>query len=150
MIERVIRCENPGNALDLGTGSAVLAIAIAKYAPIPVLASDIDPVATAVASNNVRLNNVGRRVSAVTATGFSHPVFAERGPFDLIVANVLAGPLMRMAPAMARHVSRGGSVILSGILQRQRRAVIAAYVNQRFRHVRTSVAGEWVTLHLKR
>ena len=73
-----------------------------------------------------------------------------RAPFDLIVANVLARPLMRLAPEMARHVSLGGSLILSGILDRQRNAVIAAYVGQKFRHVHTLEREGWVTLHLKR
>ncbi len=150
MIERVVRREHPRNALDLGTGSAVLAIALAKVAPISVLASDIDPVATEVARRNIRLNNVAARVSAITATGFQHKAFAHAGPFDLIVANVLAGPLMLLAPDMARHLSPGGSVILSGILERQRRAVIAAYGNQGFRHMATDSRGEWITMQLKR
>ena len=150
MIGRVVRRERPRNALDLGTGSAVLAIALARIAPIPVLASDIDPLATAVARDNIRLNGVAGRVSAITATGFRHAAFSESGPFDLIVANVLAGPLIRLAPDMARHVSPGGSVILSGILERQRRAVIAAYSGQQFRHIATRRRGEWITMQLKR
>ena len=75
---------------------------------------------------------------------------SERAPFDLIVANILARPLMRLAPDMAHSIKLGGSLILSGILERQRNAVIAAYVGQSFRHVRTLWRGEWVTLHLKR
>lgn len=150
MIWQVARRERPANALDLGTGSAVLAIGLAKMARIPVLATDIDPVATAVAAENVRLNHVGAYVETRTATGFHHPVFARWAPFDLIVANILARPLMRLAPEMARHVSPGGSLILSGILDRQRNAVIAAYTGQKFRHVRTLSREGWVTLHLKR
>jgi ribosomal protein L11 methyltransferase len=150
MIDRVIRRERPRNALDLGTGSAVLAIAIAKLAHIPVLATDIDPVATRVAAENVRLNGASTLVRTATATGFHHPLFAANAPFDLIVANILARPLMQLAPAMARHVVPGGSLILSGILDRQRDGVIAAYVSQRFRHVTTLHREGWVTLHLKR
>lgn len=150
MIQQVIRRERPANALDLGTGSAVLAIAMAKLSPIAVLASDIDPVATRVAEANTRLNGVSGWVSVVTATGFHHVAISNSKPFDLIVANVLAGPLMHLAPAMARHIAPGGSAILSGILERQRRSVIAAYVNHRFRHVRTTTRGEWVTIQLKR
>ena len=67
MIEKVMTAEKPRNALDLGTGSAVLAIAVAKLAPIPVLATDIDPVATEVAAANAKLNEVGEHVEAVTA-----------------------------------------------------------------------------------
>ena len=146
----VVRRERPGNALDLGTGSAVLAIALAKLARIPVLATDIDSVATKVAAENVRLNGVAHFVHAVTAPGFHHPAFALKAPFDLIVANILARPLMRLAPEMRHHLAPGGSLILSGILDRQRDAVVSAYVAQRFRHVRTTHREGWVTIHLKR
>jgi ribosomal protein L11 methyltransferase len=150
VLEEVARRERPRNALDLGTGSAVLAIALAKFSHIPVLATDIDPVATRVAADNVRLNGVSSLVETATAPGFHHPVFSTRGPFDLIVANILARPLMRLAPQMARHLTPGGSIVLSGILERQRNAVVAAYAGQKFRHVRTLEREGWVTLHLKR
>jgi ribosomal protein L11 methyltransferase len=149
-IDRVVRRERPRNALDLGAGSAVLAIAVAKLGHIPVLATDIDPVAVRVARQNIRLNGASAYVEAVTATGFHHPAFATNAPFDLIVANILARPLMQLAPDMAWHVAPGGSLILSGILDRQRDAVVAAYVGQRFRHVTTLHREGWVTLHLKR
>jgi ribosomal protein L11 methyltransferase len=150
MIDAVVRRERPRNALDLGTGSAVLAIGVAKLAHIPVLATDIDPIATRVAAENVRLNGVSAYVRTETATGFHHPAMRFAAPFDLVVANILAKPLMQLAPQMARHLSPGGSLILSGILDRQRDAVIAAYVGQQFRHVRTLHREGWVTLHLKR
>jgi len=150
VLEQVVLRERPRNALDLGTGSAVLAIALARLAHIPVLATDIDPVAVRVAAANARLNHVKALVETVTAPGFHHPIFARRAPFDLIVANILARPLMRLAPQMANHVSLGGSLVLSGILDRQRDAVISAYVGQSFRHVRTLHREGWVTIHLKR
>ncbi|MER8884438.1 50S ribosomal protein L11 methyltransferase [Mesorhizobium sp. M0074] len=150
MLEQVIQREHPRNALDLGTGSAVLAIAAARLAHIPVLATDIDPVAVKVAAANARLNQVKGLIETVAAPGFHHPIFAARAPFDLIVANILARPLMRLAPQMAGHIALGGSIVLSGILERQRDAVIAAYVGQKFRHVRTLHRGGWVTIHLKR
>ncbi|MBZ9723466.1 50S ribosomal protein L11 methyltransferase [Mesorhizobium sp. CO1-1-11] len=149
MLEKVVRREHPRNALDLGTGSAVLAIAVAKLAHIPVLATDIDPVAVKVAAANARLNHVKGLIETVTAPGFHHPIFARRAPFDLIVANILARPLMRLAPQMAGHVTLGGSIVLSGILDRQRAAVISAYVGQNFRHVSTLHREGWVTIHLK-
>lgn len=149
VLDDVVRAEQPENALDLGTGSAVLAIALAKLARIPVLATDIDPVATAVAAGNAQLNGVADLVECVTATGFDHPAFA-RGPFDLVVANILAGPLIELAPDMARHVKRGGSLVLSGILDRQEEAVLTAYVAAGFRHLRTLHREDWVTLHLQR
>lgn len=150
LIEQVVRLEQPRNALDLGTGSAVLAIALAKLAHIPVLATDIDPMATKVAADNARLNGVSEYIEAETATGFDHPAFAARGPFDLIVANILAGPLVELAPSVAQHLVPGGSIVLSGILERQGDAVVAAYVGEGFRHVRTLLREGWVTLHLKR
>ncbi len=150
MIEMVVCREHPKNALDLGTGSAVLAIALAKLAHIPVLATDIDPVATDVAAQNVKLNRVSAYVETRTAPGFGDPIFRARAPFDLIVANILARPLMRLAPDMAHSIKLGGSLILSGILERQRNAVLSAYVGQNLRHVRTLTRGEWVTIHLKR
>jgi ribosomal protein L11 methyltransferase len=150
VLESVVEAEHPQNALDLGTGSAVLAIALAKLAAIPVLATDIDPVATEVATANVKLNDASDLVETTTATGFDHPVFAERGPFALIVANILAGPLMDIAPDMAAHLQPGGSLVLSGILDRQHDAVLAAYTAQGFRHIRTLHLEGWVTIHLKR
>ena len=114
MIEMVVRREHPKNALDLGTGSAVLAIALAKLAHIPVLATDIDPVATRVATQNALLNKVSRYIETRTAPGFHDPIFRRRAPFDLIVANILARPLMRLAPDMAHSIKLGGSLIFSG------------------------------------
>jgi len=150
MIGDVVRREHPRWMLDLGTGSAVLAIALAKLTRKPVIATDIDPVAVRVARDNAQLNGVGALVTCETAIGFEHREIAARGPYDLMVANILARPLMRLAPAMRHHLLPGGSVILSGILARQRNAVIAAYVAQGFRHVRTLPQAGWVTLHLKR
>jgi Ribosomal protein L11 methylase len=153
MLESVMRAVPAGTTigpvLDLGTGSGVLAIAAAKLAPVEVLATDIDPVATRVAAENVRLNRVAARVSCVTAAGFRTTAIAERAPFRLIVANILARPLMRMAPDIAAALAPGGSVILSGILAEQRWKVIAAYNAQGLRHVRTLWREGWVTLHLK-
>ncbi len=149
MIGEVIRREHPRNALDLGTGSAVLAIGIAKLAPIPVLATDIDPVAVAVARENVVKNGVASRVRTETATGFQHPAMRGSAPFDLIVANILARPLMMLAPEMRKHLGWGGSLILSGILETQREKVLAAYRVQGLFHMKTLRREGWVTLHLK-
>lgn len=149
MLEQIVAAERPASALDLGTGSAVLAIALARLSGIPVLATDIDPVATEVAAANVKLNGVADYVETVTATGFEHPSFTQRGPFALIVANILAGPLIEIAPQMAAHVRPGGSLVLSGILERQHDAVVEAYVAQGFAHITTLHREGWVTIHLK-
>jgi ribosomal protein L11 methyltransferase len=149
MLAEIMRRGKPRSALDLGTGSAVLAIAIARMARIPVLATDIDPVAVEVARGNVRLNRVSRLVHVAVAAGFRHRQLIGRR-FDLIVANILARPLIGLAPRMRRHLAPGGSLVLSGILAGQRRQVIAAYAGQGFRHVQTRRRDDWVTLHLQR
>lgn len=150
MINLVMQREHPRNALDLGTGSGVLAIAMAKLQPLRVLATDIDPVATQVAQDNIRLNGVFQSVHAITAAGFHHPDITSRAPFGLIVANILARPLMKMAPAMARTLAHNGSLILSGILDSQRDKVLAAYRIQGLYHCQTIHREGWGTLHLKK
>ncbi|MCQ0987480.1 50S ribosomal protein L11 methyltransferase [Jiella marina] len=149
MIEEVVRLRSPRAVLDLGTGSAVLAIAVAKLARLPVLATDVDPVAVRVAAENVRANGVANLVETVVADGFRAPAVWRQAPYDLIVANILAGPLMRLAPEFRRHVTPGGDLILSGILDKQAAAVRAAFRAQGFVHRRTLPLGEWVTLHLR-
>ncbi|MBR0555116.1 50S ribosomal protein L11 methyltransferase [Ciceribacter sp. L1K23] len=149
VIDSVIRSRPVVNALDLGTGSGVLAIAIAKLAAIPVLATDIDPIATRVARENARKNGVAGRIEFATAPGFHSPAFRHHGPFDLIVANILARPLMKMAPQLVGNLAFGGSVILSGILAEQRWKVLAAYNGAGLRHVRTIWRNGWVTIHLQ-
>lgn len=149
MIEAVMAKENPQNILDLGTGSGVLAIGMAKLYPVQVLATDIDPVATKVADENIRLNGVEARVTAATAVGFDSVIIQKHTPFDLIVANILAGPLIDLASAMHRHLKENGSLILSGILDSQEQKVLAAYHDAGFVHRETYHRESWVTLHLK-
>ena len=150
VIETVMRARKVRNALDLGTGSGVLAIAARKLKPVPVLATDIDPIATRVAAENVKRNGIATGITTVTAPGFHSPAFAVHGPFDLIIANILARPLIKMAPQLASHLAPGGSVILSGILASQRWKVLSAYNGQHLRHVRTIWRNGWVTIHLDR
>ncbi|GHC75286.1 50S ribosomal protein L11 methyltransferase [Limoniibacter endophyticus] len=150
LIWEIMHEARPGNALDLGTGSAVLAIAIAKISDIPVLATDIDPVATKVAAENVALNGVSSHVDCVTAEGFGHPVFTEKGPFDLIVANILAGPLTALAPELYAQSASGGHIILSGILDRQGDGVRSAYERAGFTEVKNLPRGEWVSFLMRK
>ncbi|MDY8108199.1 50S ribosomal protein L11 methyltransferase [Fulvimarina sp. 2208YS6-2-32] len=150
MIEEELLRRTPRATLDLGTGSAVLAIGAAKFGAIDVLATDIDPVAVAVARENASANGVSDRVEVIEVTGFDSPTIAERGPFDLIIANVLAGPLKEMAPDFAAHLSESGRVILSGILVDQGAGVLDAFDAEGLRHVKTLTMGEWVTLLLER
>ncbi|WP_037151043.1 50S ribosomal protein L11 methyltransferase [Rhizobium freirei] len=149
-IERVLAGRRVRNALDLGTGSGVLAIAVRKLRNIPVLATDIDPVAVRVARENVRSNGIASGIALETAPGFHSTAFSRHGPFDLIIANILARPLIKMAPQLVAHLAPGGSVILSGILAEQRWKVLAAYNGANLRHVRTIWRNGWVTIHLDR
>lgn len=150
MIAEVTRARPVANALDLGTGSGVLAIAIRKLLPVPVLATDIDPIAVRVARENARRNGIVHGIDFRVAPGFHSTAFREYGPFDLIVANILARPLMKMAPQLVANLAAGGSVILSGILAAQRWKVIAAYNAAGLKHVRTIWRNGWVTIHLRR
>lgn len=150
MIEYVLQSRQIRNALDLGTGSGVLALAVAKTKPIPVLATDIDPIATRVAKANAELNGVVSGIKFETAPGFHSTAFSQNGPFDLIIANILAKPLMKMAPQLVNHLSPGGTVILSGILAAQRWKVIAAYNGAKLSHVRTIWRNGWVTILLRK
>lgn len=149
-IEKVLVSRRVRNALDLGTGSGVLAIAVRKLRNIPVLATDIDPIAVRVARENVRSNGIASGVTLETAPGFHSTAFSRHGPFDLIIANILARPLIKMAPQLVAHLAPGGSVILSGILAEQRWKVLAAYNGAHLRHVRTIWRNGWVTIHLDR
>ena len=150
VIESVLKARPVRNALDPGTGSGVLAIAVRKMRPVPVLATDIDPVAVTVARENARLNGIASGLSFETAPGFHSPAFRRHGPFDLIIANILARPLIKMAPELAQHLAPHGTVILSGILAAQRWKVLSAYNGAGLAHVRTIWRNGWVTIHLQR
>jgi len=111
--------------LDLGTGSGVLAIAAARALRCRVLASDIDPQAVDAARKNARHNGVGALVEVVRADGVA--ALRARGPFDLVFANILLGPLQRFAAALSQLAAPGAGVVFSGVLPTQANAVIAAY-----------------------
>jgi ribosomal protein L11 methyltransferase len=127
LLDSVLKAYRPRRVLDLGTGTGVLAIAAAKALQIGVLASDIDPLSVRVAHENARLNGTGDLVETIHAVGFAAPEFARRGPFDLVLANILANPLRQMATTMSRHLAPSALVILSGLLPHQAQSVIAAY-----------------------
>ena len=101
LLDQVLKAWRPRRVLDVGTGTGVLAIAAAKALRVKVLASDIDPLSVRVARDNARLNGSGNWLTTIEATGFSAPQFANRGPFDLVLANILANPLRQMATEMA-------------------------------------------------
>jgi len=137
------------NVIDVGCGTAVLAMAAAKIWPETVLASDIDQVAVDVAEANVLANDLNGRVDCLEAVGFDHPDIRSRAPFDLIFANILKGPLILLAPDMAKHAAAGGLAILSGLLNTQAEDIITAYVAQGFSVASRDEIGEWTTLVLR-
>jgi ribosomal protein L11 methyltransferase len=113
--------------LDLGCGTGLLAIGAAKLWKRRVIASDIDPNTIAVARENALANGVAPLIRAVTADGLTHPAIAKAAPFDLIMANILAGPLTRLAPAIARALAPGGMLVLSGLMVWQENLVLSFY-----------------------
>jgi len=140
----------PRAVIDLGAGTAVLALAAARVFPGTVIASDIDPVAVEVAAANARANGLEDRLVCLEAAGFAHPVIARGAPYDLILANILMGPLIDLAPAMAAHAAPGGLAVLSGLLVTQAEAVTAAYAAEGWRLEGREDIGEWSTLVLRR
>lgn len=138
------------NILDLGTGSGVLAAALAKQTRQQVLATDIDPTSTRIARENMRINAVADLVHCETAAGFHHPVFREFGPFGLVVANILAGPLRTLAHPMSAHLADNATIILSGLLIRQQAAVLSAYREQGAYLIKAIHREGWATLILNR
>lgn len=127
LLDEVLREWRPERVLDLGTGTGVLAIAAAKALRQHVLASDIDRQAAITAKENARLNGAGQWVEVICAKGFGAPEFSQAGPFDLVLANILANPLKRLASPMRAHLAPGAMVILSGLLPEHANGVIAAY-----------------------
>jgi ribosomal protein L11 methyltransferase len=141
-----------GNLLDLGTGTGLLAFAALRLWPAARgVASDIDPVAIEVAAENAAVNGVGLgrsrgRVELVVAAGLDHPRLKARAPFDLVIANILAQPLIELAPSVAAALAPGGRLLLAGLLDSQADAVAAAYRRRGLRLVGRIDRGEWPTL----
>jgi ribosomal protein L11 methyltransferase len=149
LLDHVLKARRPAGVLDLGTGTGVLAIAAAKALQAKVLASDIDPPSVKVARENAKLNQTGNRVQVIRAAGFSAQQFAAHGPFDLVLANILANPLRQLAGSMAGHLAPSAHVILSGLLTHQAPAVIAAYRARSLVPVRHLAIEGWSSLLLR-
>jgi ribosomal protein L11 methyltransferase len=140
----------PRHVLDMGCGSGILALAAAKQWRRQVVAIDVDAESVRVARENARLNGTVPLVRAEVGNGYRAPIVRREGPYDLILANILARPLIRLAPDARRNLARGGKLVLSGLLQRQERAVLRAHAAHGFRLVRRCPIGEWQTLVLTR
>ncbi|MEI9933040.1 MAG: 50S ribosomal protein L11 methyltransferase [Rhizomicrobium sp.] len=138
------------NVLDLGCGTGLLAIGAAKLWRKSVLASDIDHVAVEVARENAAANGEAPLIRAITADGLTHPALTKRAPYDLILANILAGPLTKLAPDIARALAPGGVAVLSGLLQWQENMVVSFYRPHGLILRGTRRDGHWSALTLER
>lgn len=141
----------PGPVADIGCGTAVLAMAAARvWADVPVVAGDIDPVAVEVAQANLAANGLGRRVTSIEAAGTDDPAIAAAAPYALVFANILKGPLIELAPDLARITAPGGRLILAGLLNDQAADIAAAYADQACLETARLVRGDWTILTLTR
>jgi ribosomal protein L11 methyltransferase len=142
------------NIADVGTGTGLLAFAaLALWPEARCIATDIDPVAVSVARDNAAINRVALghgpgELLLAAAEGMDSPILAARAPFDLIVANILAGPLIELAGDFAKALTPAGTIILAGLLDTQAGAVVRAYEKLGFSLVRRG-AGEWPVLVLR-
>ena len=150
-IDRLTRNEVFRTVLDLGTGSGVLSIAVARALPhADIIATDLDAQSVKVAHENVRINGADQRIATTQADGVRHTWLRQSKPFDLVIANILAGPLISLAPDLARTVRRAGTLVLSGLLIPQAPQVIAAYRAVGFHLVSHDRVTGWSTLVLQR
>lgn len=144
------------NLADIGTGTGLLAFAGMHLWPAArAIASDIDAVCAPVvaenaASNGIALGDGAGRMAMVIAPGMDHALLKATSPYDLLIANILAGPLVELAPEFARAVAPGGSVLLAGLLETQEAAVRAAYRMAGLRLAARMVRGDWSILWLRR
>lgn len=138
-----LNLEQNALALDLGCGSAVLAIAVKKKFDCKVIASDIDDIAIIVAKNNCIINNVSS-IKTIVSNGFANDELNIK--FDLIVANILANPLIEMSSDIKNHIISGGYIILSGFTIAQQEEVLSSYLKKGFKHIKTFEQNNWVSV----
>jgi len=144
------RRPHPRRVLDMGTGTGILALAAAKSWRRRIDARDTDPEAARVAIVNARRNGAARWIAVEARGGYRDRGLKRKRPFDLVVANILARPLIEMAPDLARALAPGGIAILSGLLARQEAAVLAAHRAQGMRLLRRISTAGWNTLVVAR
>ena len=138
------------SVIDVGCGTAVLAMGAARIWPGDVLASDIDEVAVDVARANAVANGLEGRVKCLEAAGLDNAEIQAAAPFDLIFANILKGPLIELAPGLTANLVPGGFLILSGILNEQADDVVAVYSKNGNSVAHREEIGDWTTLTLRR
>jgi ribosomal protein L11 methyltransferase len=150
MLVRRLKRGRPASVLDVGTGTGVLAFAAARALRHRVVAGDIDPVAIEVARGNARLNGLSPWLRLYVAPGVEHPLARRSRAFDLVFANILARPLRKLAPSLARTVRSGGELVLSGLLPGDVAGVRSAYAAQGFALVSVTILDGWAALVLRR
>ena len=150
MFDALCKQRRPRRVIDIGCGTGVLAIAAARLTRRRVMAGDIDPVSVEVARMNAKLNRAGALVQIVTARGLEHPALRSYRRYDLMFANILAQPLRRLAPSVARAAAPGAALILSGLLAQDVPGVLSSYRAQGFHFARRIGLEGWATLLLKR
>jgi ribosomal protein L11 methyltransferase len=155
MLDRLARQgTSPRNIADIGTGTGLLAFAaLALWPRARTIASDIDPASIHVTRDNAAINHValgrgGGQLALAVAPGTDHPAIRRRAPYDLVIANILAGPLITLAPDIAAATAPGGHAILAGLIARQMEPVLAAYRAHGFRLAARGGSAEWPCLLL--
>ena len=143
-----VQSRNLKNVIDIGCGTAVLAMAVGKVSSAKIIASDVDPIAVEVALANLKANNLENRIDCIEAMGFEDFRIKSRAPYDLIFANILKRPLIDLAPDISGHISSGGQAIISGILDEQAEEIIDFYQQNDLVVFDRIDIGEWVTLTL--
>ena len=146
--DRLLKSRRFARVLDVGTGTGVLAIAAARTGSSVTLGTDIDAVSVRIARENARINRAGSRF--VHANGLATPVVRGAGPYDLVFANILAPPLVRLSRDISGALKPGGIAILSGLLRSQARRVLAAYLSKGFALDRRIGRDAWATLILRK
>ena len=149
-LQHIARTRRPRRALDVGCGTGVLAIAAARLWRIPVIASDLDPLAAATTAANARRNRTTPFVRPLAAPGVRHSAIRAHAPYDLVMANILAGPLKRMAGEISATVAPGGYLVLSGLLHHQENMLLAAYRPRGLELTRRIHIEGWSTLVLRK
>jgi ribosomal protein L11 methyltransferase len=149
-LERVARTRKPRRILDVGTGTAVLAIAAARAFQAPVIATEIDRASVAVAKENVRANRAGALVGVLHTGSLSGPMIAQFAPYDLIFANILLPVLQQLSRPLALLAAPRATVVLSGLLSHQALAALARYRALGFGLVKSETVENWTTLTLRK
>ena len=147
---RQTKSEDHFSLLDMGTGTGILAFAMVHLFHVPVLAVDNDPEAVRVTQENAQQNHLSDKIIAVVSNGCENGLVQSRAPYNLITANILAQPLIHLAPDFAQLTEKGSFLILSGLLMTQAEEILKNYTSYGFEKIDAYEEEDWVALLLKR